>query len=255
MPNNYDNFADVKENKEADKVVVLGNDGKIDLYCINSFDLYKWDTNRFKNIKQVAISKTHLIGLRYDGMAVITGNDTALNYGVESWKNLVKVEVGEKFAVGLTIDGRVVATGNNTYGQCDVTSWLDIIDIVVYGNKVIGLKSDGTVLATGELEYDEEDFVKEASNIVGIAIGSKQIMLLDGNGNVSLSYNPFGEDKRDVLEWRNITKIVANNNSFIGLKADKTLISTNLDDVEEWENISNIRASGDYVIGISKTEK
>lgn len=255
MPHSYENFSDVKESKEADKVVVLGKDGKIDLYCVNNFDLFKWDTGRFKSIKQIAISKTHLIGLKYDGTAVITGNDTSLNFGVESWKNLVKVEVGEKFAVGLTIEGRVVATGNNLYGQCDTNSWLDIIDICVYGSKVIGLKSDGTVLATGYLEYDEEDFIKEATNIVGIAMSSKQIMLLDGNGNVSLSYNPFGEDKRNILEWRNIIKIVANNDSFIGLKADKSLISTNVDEVEDWENISNIRASGDYIIGISKVEK
>jgi len=255
MPNNYENFVDIKEEMEADKIVVLGKDGKIDLYCINNFDLYKWDTSKFNNIKQISLSKTHLIGLKFDGTAVITGNDTSLTYGVESWKNLVKVSVGEKIAVGLTIDGRVVSTGNNMYGQCDTHSWLDIIDIAVYGSKVIGLKADGTVLATGYLEYDEEDFIKEAKNVVGVAVNSKQIMLLDSNGNVALSYNPFGEDKRSILEWRNITKIVANKDSFIGLKADKTLISTNIKEVEAWENISDIKASGEYVIGVIKIEK
>ena len=117
------------------------------------------------------------------------------------------------------------------------------------------MKSDGTVLATGNLEYDEEDFAKSANNILGIAISSKQIMLLDANGNVSLSYNPYGIDKRSILEWRNITKIVGNKENFIGLKVDKTLVTTGIDDVEEWENITDVKASGEYVIGISKAEK
>lgn len=254
LPDNLENFEDIKQNSEADKVVVLGKDGKVDVYCINNFDLYKWDVSKFNNIKQISISSTHLIGLKHDGTAVVAGNDMSLYFDVAMWKNLVKVEAGEKFVLGLTIDGRVMATGNNAYGQCEVGDWIDIVDVAVYGSKAIGLKSDGTVLATGYLEYDEENFVKKAQNIVGIAINNKQIMLLDSNGNVSISYNPFGEESKNISDWRNILKIVANQDSFIGLKSDKTLITTGDQDIESWKNVVDLKASGNYVVGLVKTK-
>lgn len=254
LPDNYENLEDIKQNVKADKVAVLDKEGKVDVYSINNVDLYKWDVSKFVGIKQISMSETHLTGLKDDGTAVVAGNDVGILYDMCSWRNLVKVETGEKFALGLTIDGRVMATGNNIYGQCDVSDWLDIIDIAVCGSKAVGLKSDGTVVATGFLEYNEEDFLKDAHNIVGIAVNNRQIMLLDSNGNVSLSYNPFGIDNKSVLEWRGISKIVANQDNFIGLKNDKTLITTGIETVENWENISEIKASGEYVIGIMKTK-
>lgn len=252
MPDNYQNFADIKENVEADKVVVLGKDGKIDIYSINGIDFYKWDTSKFSDVKQIAMSKTHLIGLKTDGTAVVTGDDASLSVEVETWKNLIKVDVGEKFAVGLTIDGRVLAAGNNLYGQCEVNGWLDMVDIAVQGSKTVGVKSTGEVLITGFLEYDEEDFVKEASNIINVVINNKQIMLLDADGNVSVSYNPTGEDRQEVLEWRNIKKIAAKRDGFIGLKADRTIVSTGDEYIDEWRKIDDINASGSYIVGITK---
>lgn len=252
MPDNYRNFADIKENLEADKVVVLGKDGKIDIYSINGIDFYKWDTSKFSDVKQIAMSKTHLIGLKSDGTAVVTGDDASLSVEVENWKNLIKVDVGEKFAVGLTIDGRVLAAGNNLYGQCEVNGWLDVVDIAAQGSKTVGVKSTGEVLITGFLEYDEEDFAKEASGIASVAINNKQIMLLDSDGNVSVSYNPTGEDRQEVLEWRNIKKIAAKRDGFIGLKADRTIVSTGDEYIDEWKKIDDISASGSYIVGITK---
>ena len=65
----------------------------------------------------------------------------------------------------------------------------------------------------------------------------------------------LGKDKNSVLEWRNITKITANRDCFIGLKADKTLETTGKLNLDSWKNVSDIKGSGEYVIGIIKTKQ
>ena len=150
----------------------------------------------------------------------------------------------------MTKDGRVLATGNNSYGQCDVNDWVDIIDIAVYGIKTVVLKSDWRVCIKGWVEYDEEDFIKDATHIIGIAVNSKQIMLLDDNGRVTISYSPLGHDKRKIIDWGNIQKIIATENDFIALKNDKTVLTTGEQEIDGWRNINDIKAAGKMIIGV-----
>ena len=107
----------------------------------------------------------------------------------------------------------------------------------------------------GKREYNEEDFIKKATNIVGITVNNKQIMLLNSDGKVELSYNPSGRDNQEVLEWRNIVKIVSNDNSFIGLKSDGSVVNTGKADLSEWKNINDIKASGNHIIGVIKIKQ
>lgn len=126
----------------------------------------------------------------------------------DEWEDVINISAsgsekgfwGSGHTVGLKSDGTLVAVGDNTYGQCDFSDtekWSDIIKVVAGDWYTVGLKSNGTVVMTGEnspkCNYIDEDMLKNHSDIVDIAAGYGQTLLLTNEGEIIC----FGFDDDD----------------------------------------------------------
>ena len=98
---------------------------------------------------EIAISSSHIVGLKSDGKVLGQGNNRNGECNVHRWQDIVAICACGGRTAGLKSDGTVVAAGDNQYGQCDVDSWRDIVSIYVIGRNTAGLRSDGTVVAVG----------------------------------------------------------------------------------------------------------
>lgn len=104
------------------------------------------DLNLRKNIIQLAVGGNSVAVLLQSGEALCTRAD----WDTSTWKNIKAIAISYNHMVGLRKDGTVVAVGNNEYGQCDVEGWTDIVKLTASGDYTIGMKSDGTLVATGD---------------------------------------------------------------------------------------------------------
>lgn len=73
---------------------------------------------------------------------------------VKGWTNMKKLAVSDNHLVGLTTGGTVMATGTNAFGQCDVEEWADVVDIAAGNTATTAITSDGKVLMAGTLPND-----------------------------------------------------------------------------------------------------
>lgn len=140
----------------------------------------------------------------------------------EEWKDVVNISAsgGQKsgrgggHTVGLKADGTLVAVGDNDYGQCDFSDtekWSDIVKIATGDWYTVGLKSDGTVVITGEnfsgCKYIDEDILNQYDNIVDIAAGYGQTMLLTDNGEIiCFGFDDEGKDQLNGFKGAMIPK-------------------------------------------------
>lgn len=67
----------------------------------------------------------------------------------ENWTDIKDIASSGRHTVGLKSDGTVIAVGNNDDGQCDVSEWTDIIKISACRHNTYGIKSDGTIVVAG----------------------------------------------------------------------------------------------------------
>lgn len=129
----------------------------------------------------------------------------------EEWKDVVSISAsgsekggrGKGHTVGLKSDGTLVAVGDNTYGQCDFSNtekWSDIVRVATGDWYTVGLKSDGTVVMTGEnfsgCKYIDDEILNQYDNIVDIAAGYGQTMLLTDKGEIiCFGFDDEGKDQ------------------------------------------------------------
>ena len=171
------------------------------------------------------------------------------NVTPEFKENIIDVEVGEDFTVGLDISGKVVAKGDDNYGQCDVSDWADIVKIRANGKHVVALSIDGKLYTSGLWESEEKEFIKNLRNIKDFALSNRQVMILEADGTVKVTHCPEGINTDSISTWKNIKKVVARGDNFLGLSEDGKVYSTILEEAEigNWEDIEDIDASGSYV--------
>lgn len=131
----------------------------------------------------------------------------------EEWKDVISISAsgGEKggrgggHTVGLKSDNTLVAVGDNSFGQCDFSDtekWSDIVKVVTGDWYTVGLKSDGTVVMTGEnfsgCKYIDEEILDQYDNIVDIAAGYGQTLLLTEDGEI-ICFGLNDDEKRDDI--------------------------------------------------------
>ena len=165
--------------------------------------------SRWRNVKEIAASKNHLLALNEDGFVIAVGENQYGECDVTDWNYIISIAAGEKHSVALCEDGTVLATGDNTYGQCNVAEWRNVTAIAANSRCTVGLLQDGTVVKTTGNSEEEEN----------------------GDGN---SYT----EAMDVSEWRDIIAIDACGNCIVGLKKDGKVVREYA--VENWKNITDI---------------
>ena len=158
------------------------------------------DVANWRDIVAIAAGAGHTVGLKKNGVVIVTGFNMCGECSVEDWHDVVTIAAGDHQTVGIRPDGTVMAVGDNQHGQCDVANWHDIVTIAAGDDHTVGLKIDGTVVATGDNRSDQCD-VENWRDIVAIAAGDDHTVGLRSDGTlVAIGWNLFGQD--DVSDWK-----------------------------------------------------
>ncbi len=216
---NWNNLIDVAAGEQF--IVGLKQDGTVIADGHPSEGQINVDT--WENVIAIDAGSRFTVGLTKDCELLFTGvynnqkNDFEKNK--DTWKDVVNIAAsgGEKdhtgsgHTVGLKSDGTLVAVGDNTYGQCDFSDtekWSDIVKVVAGDWYTVGLKSDGTVVMTGENFsrhlYIDESILVNNTNIVDIAAGYGQTLLLTEDGEV-LCFGFIDDGKDEINHYKGIT--------------------------------------------------
>ena len=248
LSNDFGNMIQICETIQGNKTAMLNKDNV--LTCMNKNHSSKEDGTypTIYEVKAADISATHLVALKMDGTVCAFNFEDKVLTNISEWDSIVDVKAGNNFIVGLNINGKVVAVGDNSYGQCNVDAWSDIVMIEAAGDRTIGVTIDGKILTAGKNEAGEFDFLNTLNSVKSVAMTDFQTMVLQNDGTVKLSFNPSGTGVEEVQKWKNVKKIVARENNFLGLKVDGTIFSTleNEAEISKWNNIDDIFASGSY---------
>ena len=84
--------------------------------------------------------------------------------------------------VGLKSDGTAVATGDNTSSQCDVGSFRDVSKIYCRDNLTVGITKDGKVLSMGKLSNRND--VRKWENVTHVFNNSDNLCALTAEGEL-----------------------------------------------------------------------
>ena len=182
---------------------------------------------QWTGIVQLADSYYGMFGLKADGTVVSENSD----FDLSSWTDVKQLAVGEGFLAGLRSDGTVLLFPfeEGTMSE-DLSGWTDVVKISAY-YKLLGLKADGTMLAT-ETMYPEWmaeligdlDFSKW-KDLVDIYAWGASFIGLKADGTVLAAGMDEG-GQLNVGKWKNIKALVVDNYTTLGLLEDGTLIQT-----------------------------
>ena len=113
------------------------------------------DYSKYKGIKSIWGQNSKLAAIAEDGTVIdlnLSGENGQNN--VAGWMNMKKLAISDLHLVGLKEDGTVMATGSNAFGQCDVEEWTNIVDIAAGNTATTAITADGKVLLAGILPND-----------------------------------------------------------------------------------------------------
>lgn len=156
--------------------------------------------NTWTDIRQVAVGRYHMVGLKSDGTVVAAGSNNYSQCDVNSWTDITQVAAGNEHTVGLKSDGTVVAAGVNNDGNCNVGAWSNIIQITAGSYHTVGLKSDGTLVAVGSNDNGQCDISglnlleTDGGYIVTSDLWIKTVLKPEWMGDVTLRWQLGGED-------------------------------------------------------------
>lgn len=182
------------------------------------------DANGWKGIIAIDAGSRFVVGLTKTKELIFAGYDNGQadkfdslsNEQKEEWKDVVNISAsgGQKLGrggghtVGLKSDGTLVAVGDNSFGQCDFSDtekWSDIVKVATGDWYTVGLKSNGTVVMSGKnfenCYYIDEKILNEHDNIVDIAAGYGQTMLLTEDGEIiCFGFDDEGKDQLNAFK-------------------------------------------------------
>ncbi len=235
------------DNAAVDKtnIVAVGKDSDL---ITDITDNIEWE-----DVKEIAVDKSHTVGLKKDGTVVAVGSNGAGQCDVENWTDITAIAAGTFITVGLKKDGTVVAVGSNGAGQCNVGDWTDIVAIAAGGIHTVGLKKDGTVVAVGK-NLNGECNVSEWTDITAIAAGVGHTVGLKKDGTVvAVGNNEYS--RCNVKNWTDIIAIDAGSCHTVGIKKDGTVVAEGLRDdgqcnVESWKDVTAIAAGYYHTVGL-----
>lgn len=177
-------------------------------------------------------------------------------------KVVVSSQVGESIVVGLRYDGTVVASGNDEVTNlADVFNWKNIVNVYACPFCAMGLRSDGTLLFAGRNDHFSVP-VDKIENVKDVTYCNENynIYVLHINGNVT-SINTYIYRNIENLGWSDIVKVTAKKEYVIGLKSDGTVVAKGYNsngqcDVEEWTDIIDVityKGAGQYyTVGLKR---
>lgn len=249
LANNSNEIVKIVEDSANTRIAMLNNNNVLTI------------TNKVQNsviddpypvlydIKMFDMSDEYLVAVKNDGTALYINLSDKIVVNISGWDNVIDVKAGKGFIVGLNINGTVMFMSVGENKKFDVSEWKDVVKIGAAGTRIMGLTIDGKLLMTGVSEFSEEDFIKLLKNVKDFAINNSQVMILLSDGTVKITYHPTGVGTESAASWRNVKKVVARGDNFIGITVDGKVYSTVENEVEicKWEEVEDIDASNNYV--------
>ncbi len=197
-------------------------------------------TEKFSGSVQVSAYGSHAMGLRTDGTAVDTRNDST----VTSWDRLIMIAAGKDHSAALKKDGTVVCSGNTK--ACDVSSWKNIKAVYAGNGYTIGIKEDGTVVTSGT------DYASNETSADKAVIGNNAMAVIRKDGTVAVYGASF-----DTSYWKNIEEAAIGNSFIVGVGSNGETFVADSDETrafitDSWADIRYIAANGETVIAADR---
>ena len=138
------------------------------------------------NVVALAAGGEHALALRADGSVLAWGESTEGKTNVPaSVVNAVGIAAGANHSLALLGDGKVIAWGSYSAAQTNISGrWTNIIAVSAQGDRTLALRDDGTLLGMGSPQFW---LPPTLTNIVAIATGTSQDVLLRGDGRMIVS--------------------------------------------------------------------
>ncbi|MBO4937751.1 MAG: hypothetical protein J6C98_01950 [Oscillospiraceae bacterium] len=224
-------------------VAGLREDGSVQV-CGDLGENDRREIESWTDVIAIYTGATGVVALRADGCVLTMEADSPLR----NWNGIAKLFVSYEIIMGLRADGSVVCYSPYDSEGYDVSGWSDITDVAAGMNFVLGLRSDGTVVSAG---MDVEE-VSQWRDIVAID-AYNTAMGLRADGSVVLAMTPlegwglneYDMNVDDLPGWRNVVAIDTWGLSFIGLRADGTVLACGMDEgrqlqVDHWRNVRDV---------------
>lgn len=249
LSNSFDGMVQVDEELVSNKIATLSDKGVLTIVNKSEGLITSDPFPTLYDIKKFDMDSEYLVALKNDGTASYINFNNKAVVNISGWDNIIDVKAGSGFIIGLNISGKVMLMSTAEYSKYDVSDWCDIVKIGAAGKRALGLTIDGKLRMTGISEFSEEDFIKILKKVKDFAITELQTMIVESDGTVKVTYHPKGVGTESVNSWKNIKKVVARGENFIGLTVDGKVYSTIGDEMEicKWEDVDDIEASVSYV--------
>ncbi|MBR4146119.1 MAG: hypothetical protein IKU06_11785 [Lachnospiraceae bacterium] len=151
----WNDIVDIAMN--ADCVVVLGEDGKVNYLAVSD------------------------IGKPYD----------TYYQGIQTWNNIMNVELtANGYIIGLDCDGNIkISNGSderNGFNLRNALKWNDIKKISAEGDILVGLDNEGKVYACGDIDQETIISIETWRGVTDISAGPCYIVGIENNGNIHI---------------------------------------------------------------------
>ena len=172
------------------------------------------------------------------------------------------IDAGYGCVVGVDANGKAVYTRSNfATGLSDemikeIDTWDNLVSVSAGNGGVVGVKNDGTVKFVSS-SYPKKDIIEQLTGVAVAECDDRYIFLLMEDGTTHC-YSLFGESNRDHITWKNIIQVDVYDSVYIGLKADKTVITAGnmdyadygLSNVSTWTDIEMVATGGYHAVGL-----
>ena len=203
---------------------VVGLDNRGNVYAAGSDKNSKCEINNLKGVKYIAAGLECSVAVMSEGTVEVFGVlPPEWIEGLRAEKNVKKVDLGDNHVLVLHEDGTVTAYGDNEYGQCDVSVWNHITDIAAGNTFSVAVTESGKVLFCGE-DNGRKDTVLGWDKVKEITAGANHVVALRRDGTaVAVGENLQGQC--NVQGWANVASVSAGFDHTVGILEDGTRLA------------------------------
>lgn len=249
----YGDIIDFSVGDDDSCVAMLRRDGTV---CVAGCDELAQRVSSWQGIKAVASGHGHVIGLRGDGTVVAAGPNRSVECEVSGWEGVRRIVTSPTFpeyVVGITESGRVYMTTPHDDLGFGVVAWRRHDGRLVGTRGVTGRDFDSwDLLLAGSLREAVAQ-LSQVADISDVLLSSSRLVLLNGNGGVSV----FGDDEGErlgVAGWRRVRSVCADRSHVFGLRDDGLVLATGDDDIASeamhWEGVAGIATGNAHLLAL-----
>ncbi len=177
------------------------------------------EVSKWKNIKDIAISSTHYVGVKDSGEVVCSGSDTACK--VDDWNNITKVYAGDDYTIAIDTSGRIQVSGNLSIK--DTLEGLSGIKNVSIGDSEIAVLFTSGKVNTYSLTGGTSTNTTAWSNISQVAVGKDYVVGLTDKETVVVA-TTNDDLTKETSKWAGVKYVAACDSTIIAVNSSDQII-------------------------------